>query len=160
MAFGSLVTDFDQQAIGAYGYTIKIPIDPTGLNANVIYAVQAQASSSDTPEPVTTKVLLSTLESYLNDSACPDLAFAADNSNLFIFFATATFDYVADTRFAVFGLRNAQPTTVDTDLLDIIDDDLELLIAYIIQAVWLSFKFTKNKYIEDAVATEERKITG
>lgn len=158
--FGNSVTDFSQQAIGTYGYTVKIATDPTSLNAAEITAVQAQASASDTPSPVTSEVSINTIQGYLNDFACPDLAFNFDGGNVTIFFKTSVFAYVSATRVALVGKRNAQATTADSDLLDIVDDDLGLLIAYILQSAYLSFKNTKSKAVEDSIETEERKITG
>ena len=123
--FGNAVSpDFDQQAIGSYGYTIKVPLGPDASNANMIYAVQAQVGAGDTPQTVDTKILLSTLEGYLNDSACPDLAFATDATNVYVFFKTTVFAYVSDTRIAFLGLRNAQLMTSDSSYLDIPDSDI------------------------------------
>lgn len=159
MAFGNAVTDFSQQAIGSYGYTIKVPLEPSGLNANVVYAVQGQVGASDTPQVVLTKVLQSTIEDYLNSSSCPDLAFATDGTNVIVFFKTTVFAYVSDTRIAFLGLRNAQPTASDNDKLDIIDDDIGLLRVYAIQEMYLLKQNFVPQNILDTISNEETRIT-
>ena len=154
--FGNAVTDFAQQAVGTYGYTIKMG----NLNAYLISAVQAQPSAASTPDPITAENTIEEIQAYLNDSACPDLAFNFDGGQLTVFFKTSVFAYTSDSRIAVFGIRNSQPPSTDTDLLDIIDDDINLLMGYPLRSAFLSYKNTKSKYVEDLVETEERKITG
>ena len=158
MAFGNPVTDFDQQAIGDYGYIVKI--DAVSLLALEVDAVQAQASASSTPSPVTAETTRNAIEGYLNDSACPDLAFNFSGSDVLVFFKTSVFAYASDTRIALFGKRFAQNVSDDATKMDILDDDIALLLAYMMQLAALSLKNTKLKYIEDWVETEEKKITG
>ena len=131
MAFGNKVTELTQIAIGTTGYVVRI--DTTSLIAYSITGVQAQASASDTPEPVTSEVSLNVLMSYLNDTDGPDLAFYYGYGEVYIYFNTTTFPYVDTTRFILIGKRNPLKATSGTDKLDIADKDLELFMAYAIK---------------------------
>ena len=103
MAFGAMVTDFAQAAVGSAGYTIKVSLINDLLVS--VDAVQAQASASSTPAPVTDETIITTLLGYLNSDDAPDLAYYFSEGEITIFFNSTTFDYVDDTRFAIWGYR-------------------------------------------------------
>lgn len=69
------------------------------------------------------------------------------------------FPYAATTRFAVMGLRKAQPATDDSDYLDFPDKDSDLVKAYVLAAVWLIKKKVVPINIQNQVKALEFKIT-
>jgi hypothetical protein len=156
MAFGSSVSYLTQNAVGSYGYIVKI--NTAELLAERIEAVQAQDSSSDTPEPVEGNTSISALYAYLNDSACPDLAYNYSDGECSIFFKTSVFPYEATTRYALFGKRKAQNCTSDSDLLDCPDRDLNLLIAYCLDVAYQLKKNGTPKWIYDKIKIAERAL--
>lgn len=158
MAFGSIVTNLTQNAIGSYGYIVKI--NTADLLAETIESVQAQDDPATTPEPVTGQVSIATLYSYLDDSGCPDLAYNYSDGECSIFFKTTEFAYSATTRFALFGRRKAQNCTSDADLLDLPDRDLNLLAAYCMQLAYALKKGGIPKWIYETVKNGEQTIRG
>lgn len=156
MAFGSAVTGVAQNAVGSYGYIVKI--NTAELLAETIEAVQAQDSTSDTPEPVVDAVSIAALHGYLNDSACPDLGFSFSDGECSIFFKTSVFPYVSTTRYALFGLRKAQNCTADGDYLDCPDRDLNLVFAYCLQLAYNLKKSGTPKHIYDTIKNGEKDI--
>lgn len=157
MAFGSDITTLNQDAIGSAGYIVKI--DTVYLLAHSIEQVQAQIDPDDTPAPVSEEVAYSTLYGYLNDSGCPDLAFANNEGELAVFLKTTVFPYLSTTRIAVFGKRIAQNASVDADLLDVPDKDIELVKAYALKEAYSTAKGGYvPKSVNDTIKVEERRI--
>ena len=155
MAFGNSVTDF-VKIEGNSGYIIKVDI--TGLLYDKINKVQAQSSPTNTPVPVISESTLSDLQSNLNEVACPDLAFNSSGSEINIFFSTAIFPYVSTTRFALFGLRNAQIALVDTDNLDVPNRDVRLVSLYALETLYIASKGTATRDINNGIDAEEKRI--
>ena len=134
MAFGNAVTDVSQRAVGTYGYTISI--DTTGLYAYKITFVQAQDDSGATPvlsDPSGSSVSIKTLQEYLEDASCPDIAFNYAHGICTIFFKTSVYPYVSDTRFAMFGQRDSLKFYADGDKADFPDSEAALFNAYVIK---------------------------
>jgi hypothetical protein len=156
MDFGNSVNNFLQVAIGTHGYTIKI--DVTGLLFYKVTKVQAQVAPADTQEPVTAESTLSKIQAYLNDSACPDLAFNFGANICIIFFKTSVFAYADTTMFALFGLRNAQRTTSDNDLLDFPIENMKYVMNLALKIAYELKKGSATKQITDAIAEEELRI--
>jgi hypothetical protein len=69
------------------------------------------------------------------------------------------FPYAATTRFAVMGLRKAQPAVDDSDYLDFPDKDADLVKAYVIGMVWLIKKKLIPLNILNQIKSLEFKIT-
>lgn len=158
MAYGSSVTNVTQNAIGLYGYIIKI--NTAELLAQTIDSVQAQVSPSSTPETVSGSVSIAALYNYLDSTECPDLAYNYSDGECSIFFKTTVFDYTAATRFALFGKRKAQNCTSDADLLDCPDKDLNLLAAYCLQTAYGLKKGGVPKWIYETIKNGEAEIRG
>lgn len=158
MAYGSIITNVSQNAIGSIGYIVKI--NTAELLAETIESVQAQASPSSTPDPVSGPVGISALYGYLNDTESPDLAYNYSDGECSIFFKTTVFAYSATTRYALFGKRKAQNCTSDADLLDCPDRDLNLLSLYCLQLAYALKKSGTPKWIYDRIKTEERTLRG
>ena len=153
--FGNSVTDFSRSAVGSGGYTIKL--DVTGLLIDKITGVQAQSSPTDTPSPVNLESNLFALQGYLNSPA-PNLAFNYSNGEVTILFNLTAFPYVSATRFAIFGLRNAQKMVNDTDYLDTPDRDIALVNAYALELTWLSQKGFAPVGVLETIENQERRI--
>lgn len=156
--YGSMVTNLIQNGIGTAGYIVKI--NTADLLAETIESVQAQASPTSTPDPVSGAVGIDALYGYLNDSDAPDLAYNYSDGECSIFFNTTTFPYSATTRYALFGKRKAQNCTSDADLLDCPDRDLNLLSLYCLQLAYALKKGGTPKWIYDKIKVEERNIRG
>lgn len=228
MAFGADISTLTRYTVGIYGYIVKI--NTASLLAYLITAVQAQASETSTPEPVTEDVSLDTLQGYVNSEDCPNLAFAIGDGECWVFFKTdgtdaetrsnttdyvvgdvvknsdstkrficvtggqsgssepavfstadedtgditdgdvvwnylddipisGGFPYSSTTRLALFGYRNAQGTTSDSDKLDLPDKDINLLKAYVLKdAYMMSKRGYVPKSVEDTIKTEEKRI--
>lgn len=156
MAFGNKVTDFGQVAVGTYGYVIKNNLYP--YFPRDVESVQVQPSATETPTPFTTNSSLEDVNSYMEDSACPDVAWHYINSVLHIFFKTSEYAYVDNTRFAVFGKRNAQSVTGDLSLCDIMDRDLDLVQLYMLEQAYLSRAGKVPYYIKKAIADREEAV--
>lgn len=154
--FGSSVTNLSQYGIGSAGYVVKI--NTAELLAERIESIQAQASPSSTPEPVSGQTTVDALFSYLNDSNAPDLAYNYSDGECNVFFNTTTFPYVATTRYALFGKRKPQNCTSDADYLDVPDRDLTLLLAYCMDIAYTMKKGGTIKGIYDKIKILERTI--
>lgn len=158
MAFGNAVNELEQSAVGTVGYIIKV--DTHNLRAYNIEFVQAQAEATSTPAPATIASTLETLMGYLNDNSAPDLAFYDGLGECYIFFKTSVFPYIADTRFAMYGRRNAYTIGSTTQYLDILEEDLDLFLAYAIKtAAMLSGKPVPYD-IQETIRKREAEITG
>lgn len=158
MAFGSMVTNLLQQAIGTNGYVIKA--DVSILLASSIESIQIQAAPADTPEPFTTSTSLDVLLSYLNNAGSPIAAFSSTDSECWIYLDTAEFPYTSTTRFALIGKRRPQNLASDYEYLDLPDKDLNLVIAYCLE---LAYSLKKNgvpKYVYDSIKKGEKDIRG
>lgn len=131
--FGYSVTDFDKAAEGTSGYIININITPLLLTN--VKSVQAQVKDDDTPEPELSGVDEDALYSYLNDDACPDIAFCSVGRRCGIFFKTAVFDYVDQTRIKLQGQRQSQDCVYDADNLDVPDQDYMYLVYLTLRAI-------------------------
>ena len=132
MAFGNAVTDVSQTSIGTYGYTVRI--DTTTILAYRIKFVQAQdESGTELGTPSDDSVILKTLQTYLEQSSCPDIAFNYAHGVCTVFFKTTVWPYADNTRFALFGQRNALAMIETDDKADFPDSEMELFIAYAIR---------------------------
>lgn len=158
MAFGSSVTNLSQYAIGSAGYIVKI--NTAELLAETIEAIQAQASPSSTPAPVSGPTSVSNLFSYLNSSEGPDLAFSSSDGECNVFFNTTTFPYSATTRYALFGKRKPQNCVSDSEYLDLPDRDLNLLFAYCMEMAYAMKKGGTLKGTYERIKVLERAIRG
>ena len=156
MSFGNSITEFSQVAVGTTGYTIKC--DTTSLLFDKLNQVQAQASATDTPSPAVAEVTQAQLQQYLNSASAPDLAFNYGNGEATIFFKTSVFPYEETTRFALFGLRNIQKCTSDSDFLDVPDKDFALVQAYALEQAGIISKGAAQKNILDTIEDEERRV--
>lgn len=135
MAFGNKVTDFAQVAVGTYGYIIKSNLYP--YFPRDVESVQVQPASDETPAPFSTNSSIDDVNSYMEDSACPNCAWHYSNGFLRIFFKTTVYAYVDSTRFSVIGKRNTQPVIGDTILCDFMDRDLDLVQLYMLRLAYL-----------------------
>ena len=158
MAFGTSVSALSQSAIGLYGYIIKI--NTANLLAQTITSVQAQASPTTTPEPVSGATTYAALYAYLDEANCPDLAYSYADGECSIFFKTSIFAYAAETRVALFGKRKAQNCDDDSDLLDVPDKDLNLLVAYCLKLAYSLKIGGTPKYVQNLVDNNEQVIRG
>jgi hypothetical protein len=156
LAFGSSITGLAQQAIGTYGYVVKI--DTTTLLASVIDSIQLQASASDTPEPIVTPVTLDVLLSYPDDANCPTAAFASSDGECWIFLDVSDYPYVTTTRLALIGRRKPQNVSSDYEYLDMPDKDLNLAIAYCLKLAYVLKKAGCPKWIKDHIDAGELSI--
>jgi len=156
MAFGNSVTDFSQISIGTVGYTIRI--DTTGLRAFRVRFVQAQASASDTPSPVTSEVALETIQEYLNSNVAPDLAFNFGYGEVTVFFKISVFPYTTNTRIALFGERNPVAMVQPDDKADFADQDLELFTNYVLKHAYILQKIPVPGNIERRIRELENDI--
>ena len=120
--FGNRVTDFPQHTSGLYGYTIIM--DTTNLHLNMPYSIQPDANGVS-GDPVAGETALNTLQEYINDEDCPDLAWNLSSDILTIFFKTEIYEYLSTTRFVLYGYRNNTPITSLQSSIDIKDRDLE-----------------------------------
>ena len=157
MAFGNKVTDFSQVAVGTVGYTIRI--DTVSLLAYNIEFVQAQDSATSTPEPATQEVSLAVLQSYLNSTGAPDLAFNYSYNECTIFLKTSVFPYEDTTRVGLYGTRNPLKLESLDQKLDIADQDLDLFIAFVrkhaAELVGKAVPYDVQKKIKEAKAELE-----
>lgn len=95
--------------------------------------------------------------------AYPTSGNVTDGTAIFQFVANVpipdSIPYLSTSRIAVFGKRNAQNTTSDSDLLDVPDKDIELVKAYALEN---AFGIAKNgyipKWIKDRIKDEERRL--
>lgn len=144
MAFGLAVADYDIQT-GTYGKTIKVNIS-TYIPRTVNY-LQGEDDSGIKSDPVESEVSLAVLQSYLEDSECPDLAFNYANETLTIFFKNDEYD----TRFAFGGTRKPQSVSSSEDLLDIPDEHLDLVSVYARKIAWLLKKRMVDRDIQNKI---------
>lgn len=86
-----------------------------------------------------------------------------DGTSIFEFVANVpipdSIPYLSTSRIAVFGKRQAQNTSSDTDLLDLPDKDIELLKAYALEdAYGMAKGGYVPKWVKDKIRTEERRL--
>lgn len=144
MAFGLAVSDYNIYP-GTYGSIIKVDISewlPKGVDF-----VQPEKSDGTHIDAVAVNSALSVLHNYLEDEACPDLAWNYSAEVLTIFFKNYTGDDEF-TRFNVVGDRKAQKASVGTTLIDAPDERLALIAAYAKNKAWL---LKKNRRDPDLV---------
>ena len=128
--YGNRVTEKDKFTDGMYGYTVAI--DLTALNARSIVSVAA-SDAGLAFDPVVTPIDLITLQGYINDPDCPDLAYSLGSDILTILFNHSTLPYASTTQYTVTGYRSALPIASVTDNLDIKNRYLELFVLLSIQ---------------------------
>jgi len=126
------VTALDKVTEGTYGYTLRL--DTNNIKAYSIefiqaYAVIAAASSA----PSEGSVSLKTLNSYLEDENCPDLAFNYTYGICTIFLKTSAYPYTSDSKITLFGKRNGLKMNYMIEKADFPDEYIELFSAYVIK---------------------------
>jgi len=156
MAFGNSITDFSQASIGTVGYTVRI--DTTGLKTFRVRFVQAQATSSDTPEPAVAESTLADIQSFLNDTGAPDLAFNFGYGETTVFLKTSVFPYVVATRISLFGERNPVTMVEDADKADFADNDLELFVNYVLKYAYNLQKIPVPGNVEKSIRELETQV--
>ena len=128
------ITTVDQVGIGTYGYMVKL--DTTNIVAYDVNFIQAQADSTGiSSNPSGSSVSIETLASYLENDACPDLAFNYTHGMCTMFFKTTAYPYTSDTFVTLFGKRNALRLVDDNDIADFPDELIELFSAYAISSL-------------------------
>lgn len=116
MAFGNLITDGTQVAVGTYGYVASFDYSAERIKqvigaqlqdvaAEELSGVEASAASRDA------------LMAYAEDANCPDFAWYAAGSTVFVFCKTSVYPYSSNTRLAIYFYSNPEPVTATSDTL-------------------------------------------
>ena len=87
---GQVITNFPQYSVGTYGYTIQV--DLTYLYASSIDIIQLD-NNGVSSLPITQKTALVSLQGYINDIACPNIAYSVDSDILTLFVKTSAYPY-------------------------------------------------------------------
>ena len=127
---GQVITNFPQYSVGTYGYTIQV--DLTYLYASSIDIIQLD-NNGVSSLPITQKTALVSLQGYINDIACPNIAYSVDSDILTLFVKTSAYPYTDTTKFVIYGKRLAITIGSLNDNVDISDKDMELFLNYCIK---------------------------
>jgi hypothetical protein len=135
MAFGNPVTDFNQIAIGANGYLIRI--NTTQLLAEEVKMLQIQSGTSELPTPFSAEETPVQVKSYPeSDGEVPNASFNFSGMECLVFLKSSKYPYTATTRLALDGYRTVQTVTDEDDLLDVPNKDIPLLTALVLKRMY------------------------
>lgn len=116
MAFGNPVTDGVQVQIGSQGYVARFNLST--LNPYSVKQVQLQNSGTSVASAVyPTAVSLDTVFGYVEDSACPDVAWCYQDQEVFVFLKTTAWDFVSTSRIGFWVISNPEEVTATTDVV-------------------------------------------
>ena len=129
MSFGLAVSDYSATTItGACGKIVKLDIS-SYLPKEVLSVQGEDAATIKCDAEETPTADLETLMNYLEDTACPDIAFYHAGETLWIFFKDGEYD----TRFSFIEKRDAIRMAEETDELDVPRDLVPLFKNFVIK---------------------------
>lgn len=150
MAYGNLITDGAQIAIGAYGYIAAFDLSAHRIKA--LQSVQMQLPAGPTlsdpdDEPQSG---LDALMALPSNSACPNFAWYAMGQTVYVFCKTSVYVYSSASRVGFFYYENPEPISAATD--EVIEQRLPSEAKELMKALTLKKMYEmQNKQVPLAV---------